>query len=265
MTTVVEFMSAAPAPMTGSSPWAARYAADLRRVVHEHAARSARNLQVHLGPSELGSPCDRQVVGKLAGIPTTNHVVDPWASVVGVAVHAWLAEAFAADNARHGLRWVPEQRVVPHPDHPGTADLYDAQEFAVVDHKVLGETSMAKVRSPEGPPIRYQVQLLLYGKGYRVLGLPVHRVALAAYPRTSHTLDGLYVWEREARPDDDELIEEVFKLTTIRKELAQQVASGHKMLNDIPKHANDDECFFCPFYRPQSARDHGPGCSGTIT
>lgn len=265
MSTVVEFMSAAPAPMAGSSPWAARYAADLRRVVHEHAAGSARNLQVHLGPSELGSPCDRQVVGKLAGIPTTNHVVDPWASVVGVAVHAWLADAFAADNERHGLRWVPEQRVAPHPDHPGTADLYDAQEFAVVDHKILGETSMAKVRSPEGPPIRYQVQLLLYGKGYRVLGLPVHRVALAAYPRTSHTLNGLFVWEREARPDDDELIEEVFKLTAIRKELAQQVASGHKSLNEIPKHANDDECFFCPFYRPQSARDNGPGCPGTIT
>lgn len=264
MSTVAEFMSTTPAPMMGSSPWAARYAADLRRVVNEHASNFARNLQVHLGPSELGSPCDRQVVGKLAGVPATNHVVDPWASFIGVAVHAALAEAFAADNQRHGLRWVPEQRVVPHPDHPGTADLYDAQEFAVVDHKILGETSMAKVRSPEGPPIRYQVQLLLYGKGYRVLGLPVRRVALAAYPRTSHTLDGLYVWERVARPDDDELIEEVFKLTAARKQIAQEVLSG-RPLTDVPSTPSDDECFFCPFYRPQSAHDDGPGCPGPRT
>jgi len=175
MSTVADFMAAAPAPLSGNSPWAVRYAADLRRVVNEHAAHNPRTLQAHLGPSELGSICDRQVAGKLAGVPRTNHVVDPWPSIVGTAVHAWLADAFAADNARHGLRWVPEQRVVPHPDHPGTADLYDGEEQAVVDHKILGETAMAKVRSQDGPPLRYQVQLLLYGKGYRLLGLPVRR------------------------------------------------------------------------------------------
>ncbi|HEX7038701.1 MAG TPA: hypothetical protein VF202_01150 [Trueperaceae bacterium] len=264
MSTVADFMAAAPAPLSGNSPWAVRYAADLRRVVNEHAAHNPRTLQAHLGPSELGSICDRQVAGKLAGVPRTNHVVDPWPSIVGTAVHAWLADAFAADNARHGLRWVPEQRVVPHPDHPGTADLYDGEEQAVVDHKILGETAMAKVRSQDGPPLRYQVQLLLYGKGYRLLGLPVRRVALAAYPRTASTLDGLYVWEREARPDDDELIEEVFKLTAIRKQWAAQILSGQMTLNDVPARPDSDECFFCPFYRPQAARDNGPGCPGTV-
>jgi len=257
----VDFMAAAPRTLNGNSPWAARYAAELRQVVHEHARNSARNLQVHLGPSELGSPCDRQVVGKMAGEPATNHVVDPWASVIGTAVHAWLADAFAADNARHGIRWVPEQRVSPHPDHPGTADLYDAVEQAVVDHKILGVTTMAKVMSPDGPPMRYQIQLKLYGKGYRVLGLPVRRVALAAYPRTSHTLDGLYVWESEAQPSDDALIDEVFKLTAIRKDMAQQVMNG-RPLSTVPVTPSDDECFFCPFYRPQSAHDNGPGCPG---
>lgn len=264
MTTAVDFMRAAPAPLMGSSPWAARYASELRRVVHEHAARNPRSLQVHLGPSELGSICDRQVAGKFAGLPHTNHVADPWPSVVGTAVHAWLADAFAGDNTRHGLRWVPERRVIPHPDHAGTADLYDGQELAVVDHKCLGESSMAKVRSKAGPPIRYQVQLLLYGKGYRNLGLPVRRVALAAYPRTASTLDGLYVWEREARPDDDELLEEVFKLTRIRRQWGAEIQSGQMTLNDVPARPDSDECYFCPFYRPQSARDNGPGCPGTV-
>ena len=259
--TPTEFMAAAPTGLNGNTPWAARYASELRQVVNEHARGSARNLQVHLGPSEIGSPCDRQVVGKLAGIPTTNHVVDPWASVVGTAVHAWLADAFAADNKRHGIRWVPEQRVIPHPDHPGTADLYDAVEQAVVDHKCLGESSMAKIRPPGDPPQRYVIQLLLYGKGYRLLGLPVRRVAIAAYPRTSHTLDGLYVWERVARDDDDALIEEIFELTRQRKLLANEVMNGRPLLT-VPATPSDDECFFCPFYRPQSAHDNGPGCPG---
>lgn len=260
---VEEFMTAAPAPMGGNSPWAARYAAELRRVVVEQASSSARNLQAHLGPSELGSPCDRQVAGKLAGLPVTNHVVDPWASVIGTAVHAWLADAFTAANARQGTpRWLAEQRVIPHPEHPGTADLYDAAELTVVDHKVLGESSMAKVRSAAGPPIRYVIQLLLYGKGYRNLGLPVRRVALAAYPRTAASLDGLYVWERATGPEDDALITEVFALTDRRKQMAADIRSGRKTLTDIPFTPDDDECFFCPFYRPQAAHDNGPGCPG---
>jgi hypothetical protein len=49
----------------------------------EHAARAPRTLQQHLGPSELGVECDRQVAGKMAALPATNHVVDPWPSMVG--------------------------------------------------------------------------------------------------------------------------------------------------------------------------------------
>jgi len=116
VTTVAEFMgSAAASPLNGSSAWASRYAGELRRVVVEHAARAPRTLQVALGPSEIGHECDRQVVGKMAGLPVTNHVTDPWPSIMGTAGHAWLADAFSADNARHGLRWVPEQRVEPAP------------------------------------------------------------------------------------------------------------------------------------------------------
>lgn len=265
MTTPMEFMSAAPKPLNGNSPWGSRYAAELRRVVTETAHRAPRSQQKHLGPSELGAICDRQVAGKMAGLPATNHVSDPWAGVIGTAVHAWLADAFTADNARHGLlRWLTETRVSPHPDHPGTGDLYDGLEEAVVDHKVLGESSMAKVRSAQGPPLRYVVQLLLYGKGFRNMGLPVRRIALAAYPRTSHTLDGLYVWERETGPQDDALIEEVFKLTAARKALADQILSEQKTLMDIPARPDGYECYFCNFYRPQSAKDNGPGCPGTV-
>lgn len=263
MTSPAEFMAAAPAPLNGSSPWGSRYASELKRVFHDHAARAPRSLQAHLGPSELGAVCDRQVAGKMAQLPRTNHVSDPWPSIVGTALHAWAAEAFLGDNERTGrLRWVAEQRVTPHPNHPGTADLYDAVEHAVVDHKFLGPSSMQKVRSPSGPPRHYVVQLLLYGRGYRLLGLPVDRVALAAYPRTSASLDGLYVWEREHTPADDELLDEVFAQTDYRRQWAVALLTGAAQLHDVPASTDSDECFFCPFYRPFAGRDGGSGCPG---
>jgi len=265
-----EFLAAAPRSVSGSSPWSSRYAADLRRVFLEHAARAPRTLQQHLGPSELGVACDRQVVGKFAALPATNHVLDPWPSIVGTACHAWAAEAFKADNLRRGvLRWVAEQKVTPHPDHPGTADLYDAQEHAVVDHKFLGESSMAKIRKDW--PRKYKVQLLLYGLGYLRLGLPVRRVVLAAYPRTAASLDGLYVSDLDFTdehgrllPEVVALLEFVFSQTVQRRALADQVTSGRLRIEDVPREPDGDECYFCPFYRPQSGHDGGPGCPGTV-
>lgn len=256
------FMSAAPPPLNGNTPFASRYAAELRRVFHEQASQAPRSLQVHLGPSELGTECDRQVAGKMARLPATNHVADPWPSIRGTALHAYAAEAFTDDNERHGLRWVAEQRVTPHPLHPGTADLYDAKERAVVDHKFLGPTSMAKIRSDSGPPRHYVVQLLLYGRGYRNLGLPVDRVVLAAYPATSSSLADLYVWERPHTPEDDELLEEVFRQTEVRRQWAIALITGQAQLGDIPASPDDQTCYFCPLYRPQTARDGGPGCAG---
>lgn len=268
MTTITpaEFMKGAAAPMNGSSPWASRYAAEIRRIVREHAEQSPRSLQVHLGPSELGVECDRQVVSKMLRIPRTNHVVDPWASIIGTAVHAWLARCFMEWNIRCGqARFVPETRVVPHTDHSGTSDLYDAAEQAVVDHKVLGETSMAKVRSPEGPPRHYQVQLLLYARGFTNLGLPVRRVALVAYPRTAASLDGLYVWSRDYTAEAEAEVDEALAQTERRRQMAALVESGHLAIDQIPAAPSDDACFFCPYFRPESARDNGPGCPGPRT
>lgn len=264
-----EFLSAAPKSVTGSTPWAARYASELRRVFLEHAARAPRTLQQHLGPSELGVECDRQVVGKMAALPTTNHVADPWPSIMGTAGHAYAEEAFQGDNARSGyLRWITETRVTPHPDHPGTADLYDAAERAVVDHKFLGSSSLAKVRKRW--PRHYLVQLLLYGLGYHLLGLPVRRVVLAAYPRTAASMDGMYVREARFTGDDGQILPEVVELLSLvfedtarRRALADRLLVQEIGLMDVTAVPDGDDCYFCPFYRPQSARDGGPGCPGT--
>lgn len=260
-----DFMAVSPAPLNGSSVWASRYAGELRRVFHQGAEQAPRSLQSFLGPSELGAKCDRQVAGKMARLPRTNHVTDPWPSIVGTALHAWAADAFNADNKRTRPRWITEQRVTPHPDHPGTADLYDAKERAVIDHKFLGPGSMDKIRAVGGPPRHYVVQLLLYGLGYRKEGLPVDRVVLAAYPRTAASLDGLYVWERPYTPADDALLEEVFAQTEYRKKWAIALITGQASLMDVPGAPDDQECYFCPLYRPEAARNGGiGGCPGHV-
>lgn len=262
--TLAAFMSAAPKaePVRGNTPWGERYADTLRDIIEWHGRNSERSLQIHLGPSELGVPCDRQVAGKFAGLPETNHVVDPWPSILGTAGHAWLDKAFTKENARHGLRWVPENRVTPHPDHAGTADLYDGAEQAVVDWKILSNDKIASIAA-KGPSIQYQVQLLLYGLGYRNLGLPVRRVVLAALPRNQATLKGMYVWDHELTPADDDVIEEVWRLTAIRRAWADEILQGKATLMSVPSTPDSETCYFCPFYRPQAAEDGGTGCPGT--
>jgi hypothetical protein len=258
-------MAATPRGIESNTAWGQKYARTLKGVITRQATLAPRSQQVHLGPSEIGELCSRQVVGKLAGVPRTNHISDPWPSIVGTAVHAWLAQAFDDDNARDKtLRFLTETRVSPHPDYPGSADLYDAEEQCVVDHKVLGASSLAKIKSPKGPSRRYRVQLLLYGAGFRALGLPVRRVVLAAYPRTASTLDGLYIWDHVTGPEDEILVREVLDQMAIRQEVAAWVRNGSMSFMQVPATPEGDTCYFCAFYRAQSAYDHGPGCPGTI-
>src|SRR5690606_38235881 len=153
--TPAEFMAAAAKPLNGNTAWASRYAAELRRIVVGHASRAPRSVQKHLGPSEIGHVCHRQVAGELAGVPATNHVTDPWASIMGTAGHAWMEACLNAYNERVGrVRFLTEFKVRPtmgFEGNPGTGDGYDADERAVIDHKFLGRTSMDKLRR-SGPP-----------------------------------------------------------------------------------------------------------------
>lgn len=264
--------SSAPRPHSGNTEWAQRMAAEIKAVIRHTTEYAPRSLQRHLGPSELGVECDRQVVGKLVGETPTNHVFDPWPSFMGTAGHAAMEKALQADNARiaplpgepdNFVRWLTEHRVTPHLEHPGTADLYDVRERAVLDHKFLGDSSREKVVRGDVSR-KYKRQLLLYGLGYLRAGFPVDRVALIAYPRTRSTLDGMYVFEM---PFDGAAVEELadtFAETARRKAYAAEVATGRMTLEQVPRTPIRDECYYCPFYRPEGG--HGPavGCPGTV-
>ena len=262
------WMASTPRSTNASDAWAEGYGAELRGIVTRYANLAPRSVQKHLGPSEIGHECDRQVVGKMAGARVTNHVADPWASIMGTAGHAYVAGAFDWDN-RHNeyVRWLTEKRVTPDPGpdaHPGTADLYDCFNRCVTDHKFQGDSTRARLKS-KGPPRHYFVQLLLYRRGYLNLGLPVERVVIASWPRTKSTLDEMYVWSHVPTADDEQLVEDVLAQTRFRQELAQLVRAGKFDLMDVPAVPEDTECYFCPLYRPQAAYDGAYGCPGTIT
>lgn len=243
------------APVTsqpnGNSLWAQGYAREIQDTVNRQADRAPRTVQRHLGPSELGVICHRQVIGKMVGpvfpnTKRTNHVASPWPAVVGTAVHAWLAQAFDDENARIGVqRFLTEMRVAPTPEHPGTTDLFDYVERAVVDHKVLGPTTLAKIRSPSGPPRKYRVQLLLYWLGCLNAGLPAERIVIIAYPRTAPSLDNMYVWEHIPGPADIDLLTEVLRVTALRREIAAEILKGGMRIEDVPITPDSDECYFC--------------------
>lgn len=262
----VDFMASAkaPPPMSGNSAWAAAYGNELRELVTRYANDDPRSLQRHLGPSEIGHACDRQVAAKLAHLPKTNHVLDPWASIMGRAGHTWMEGCLHWANEQAGRpRFLAEFRVTPtgFTDHPGTGDGYDADHQAVIDHKFLGNTTMADLRK-NGAPRHYFVQTLLYARGFAALGLPVQRVALLAWPRTASSLDGMYVWEHVITDEDQVFLDDVIAPElAYRKQWAAALITGAARLTDVPMDTTDS-CHFCPVYRPQSDRDGGYGCPG---
>src|ERR1700722_13563414 len=82
-----DVMMGVPKSSHGSDPWAEQYGREMKQLLRDYAARFPRSLQKHLGPSELGEKCDRQVVMKMAGLTSVNTVSDPWASFMGTSGH----------------------------------------------------------------------------------------------------------------------------------------------------------------------------------
>lgn len=264
------FMAQVPPDPSGNSAFAQRYGRELRDVIKRYAARLPRNVQRHLGPSELGYECDRMVTGKMAGpaVRHTNNIGDPWASIVGTSLHSFYEQAFTWENQQlPAPRWLTEARVTPDPQaprpHPGTADLYDVTTFSVTDWKNQSEGMRAKLRA-HGPPRHYFIQLLLYALGYVNLGFRVDRVVLVSMPRTKSTLDDMYTWEHAIAPADWELMAEVLRQTAVREEIAKEVVAGRLSFMDVPATPSDEACHYCPFYRSQAAYDPTAyGCPGT--
>jgi hypothetical protein len=244
-----------PAPPSGT----AALAEDIRGVVIDAARRAPRSQQTALGPSEIGEACARKLSYKLMAHTEYNAGSDPWPSIVGTAVHAWLADAFLAVNERLGrIRYLVEQRLTIRDGLTGTCDLYDVDRGMVIDHKVPGTTSMTKTKK-DGPSPTYRAQAHLYGLGYARLGLPVRDVALALYPRGG-MLSGLWIW---SQPYDETVALQALARhdAILEAACALDVAHHPERYRQIPRTVGH-ACTYCPYWRP--GRDTGDGCPGHL-
>ena len=239
-------------------------AARLREIFYAYTNRNSsdnRSAQKTLGPSEAGSPCDRQIAMKLMGIAPVNPQ-EGWAPFVGTAVHVELAKMFEWANGSGSGRYVTEMPltfgsgVVPR----GTSDLLDRVLFMIMDHKLMGRWSLDKLIQ-NGPSETYRVQGQIYALGAVLAGEKVKEVAIIGWPRQESSLDKLYV---HVEPFDRKLAEAALKRVENIAASVQQYGQGpHSQLEVAQEFSTDtkDSCRWCPFHL-KGDKKFERGCPG---
>lgn len=215
----------------------------LRKVIRDHEAAKPRSRQQSIGPSEAGTPCSRRLAYKMLGVEPVNTVTDPWAAIVGSAVHDWLDDAFAAENARLGWdRWATSLRVELPGYMKGTIDLFDDLEKTVIDHKVVGNTTMQRVKKGDISE-QYRTQVHIYATGLRLRGHEVNNVGIVFWSRSGQLKDTIG-W---SEPYDEAIVETALRRIDALKTVT---AAGPAALPLIP--TADAFCLYCPYYLPAS-------------
>jgi hypothetical protein len=229
---------------------------DLTDVIKWTDNNSARSVQTTIGPSELGSACDRKIAYRLAGTPEVNWWSDPLPAIVGTAVHTWLETAVTEFQSKHFMdRWVTEITVQPDQMVKGHCDLYDKDLACVIDWKTVSPTKLKTWKS-QGPPDHYKAQVNLYGMGLIKAGFEVRKVCLIAVPRSGWLRD-MQVWIS----DYDESMAQA-TLDRMYGIAGQMIKAGDDLSFEEISSAPSGECAFCPWYRGGSGKAGMSGCSG---
>jgi hypothetical protein len=252
-----------PAPSQREAPKAtpmnergAEVAARLKEIFYAYTNRMARNQQTTLGPSEIGSPCDRRLAMSLLHVVPVNPGGDNWASFVGTCIHAGLADMLQWADAGTGRFATEMPLTFPSPSVPkGTGDLLDRTLCMFLDNKCLGGWSLGRLRT-KGPSPTYRVQVHVYAYGARLKGESVDHVAIIGWPRESSNLEDLYVWTEPY--DASVALDALKRVDRIAERLGQATSSGLELAHTFPI-VND--CKFCPFYAPGDKRMER-GCNG---
>lgn len=229
---------------------------DLADVIKWTDNNSTRSLQTAIGPSELGSLCDRRIAYRIAGTPEANWWSDPLPAIVGTAVHTWLEKAVNSFQQAHFMdRWVTEITVQPDPLVKGHCDLYDKQSRAVIDWKTVSPTKLKSWKS-SGPPEHYKDQVNLYGMGLIKAGFPVAKVMLVAVPRSGWLRD-MQIWVDDYSPDRAQAALDRMYLIA-----GNMIKAGDDLaFSEIPA-VPGNECSYCPWYRGGDKKADMSGCPG---
>lgn len=242
---------------------------DLKALVRNAAANSPRSLQKTLGPSEIGHGCARRLAYSLArpefrsseaDVPAFK--IDPWPSIMGIAGHAWLADAIAMANAALGFeRWISETRVTAWDDVEGgigTCDLYDTQTESVIDFKINGPTEFKK-HVKHGMTPTYRGQVNTYGLGYKNTGRNVRKVGLLLIPRAGLLRDAVLLMEEF----DEELAEQLHDTIRDITDVVNLLDVRHQPKNFqlIPINPGS-ACQWCSHHSPTAGPDDYYLCKG---
>lgn len=263
MTAVAEALFTQPPPAAwaraGITGHAATVAGSVFDVIRAAADRNPRNNQVELGMSEMGEPCARRLAYRMLGHPQTNVTQDPWPSLVGTAVHAWLAENFGAveEFMPDGRpRYVIEQRVTAGGIF-GSADLLDRKLATLIDWKLPGPTGMTRYRGGHISPT-YRVQSHGYGVGYRAAGETVNHVAIVFLPRGGNLAD-LHVW---SEPLNEQLVDDALgRVSAVLGMLGELDVEAHPKRYSLIPTEPSPLCGWCPWHLPRSSNP-AIGCPG---
>jgi hypothetical protein len=245
----------------GEDPFTSLLRGQLISMVRWAEQQNPRSKQQMIGPSEVGSLCDRRIGYRLAEIPRCNTDFDPWPSIVGTAIHSWLDDAVSNWMTCHGsTAWSTETTLVINDFVEGHADLYSHEHRSVIDYKTVGPDVMKKIRR-DGPPLGYQIQTHVYGYGFEQQGHQVDRVCLVFLPRAGWFKD-MFIWSSIYNREIA-----VVAMTRLQV-IAQQILKLDTLT--YPNKWNDveavpsNECGFCPWYNP-GRENHGAddqGCPG---
>jgi hypothetical protein len=221
-------------------------------------ARRGRGEQVPVGPSEIGTPCDRELAYRIAGVKGVQNP-DPLPAIIGTATHTWMQETMDEFEKVHGLkRFKTEMKVSPDVVIPsGTTDVYWQERALVLDWKFPGTDAMSKLRK-EGFSNRYLVQLMLYGKGHLNAGRPVTHVGIVAMSRGGWLRD---MWVKIVPYDESvaqAAIQRVYNLGNLVYEAG--ILDDSSQWSKI-KATPSRNCGYCRMYRTGGDAD-GTGCPG---
>lgn len=244
-------------------------AARLRETFYAYTNRNTsdnRSAQRTLGPSEVGSECDRQIAMKLLGVTPANPQ-EGWAPFVGTAVHEELARMFQWANGAQSGRYEVEMRLsFGNPLVPkGTGDLLDRVMMMFIDHKLMGRWSLDKLIQ-NGPSQTYRKQVHIYGYGAELAGEKVKEVAIIGWPRQESSLDKLYVhvekYDRQIALDALKRVQDI--ATEVRYRSGEIASNGFVSDNPLRVAATfpaGDDCKWCPFHL-KGDKEMRRGCPG---
>ena len=224
--------------------------ADITSRINTFATSRPRALQREVGCSSLGTDCDRKLGYQILGVNTARRKTAGWMATIGTAVHAWLETVFTDDDD-----FITETPVtVKHRDLeiPGTVDLYSKTHAAVIDFKVVGESTLAKARAGRISR-QYSVQVQLYGLGLQQAGYKVSTVAILFLPRNKELSDAV-LWE--APFDKAVAAMALDRFALIRNSVT---TGGIDALAGLG--TEDAPCVWCDYYNPAST-ELAKGCPG---